>query len=210
VGCYLLNTLLAVPLLYFMVLIVWNTLPYFSFSSADPFFLERPIAYRSPVWRVMFYLHITGGLVILFAPILQFSQTMLQKFPAVHRRMGNIYLHTTLWLAVPTGMYLALYAKGGIWGALLFSLMGVVHFYFTWAGWRTLRGRNANMKKHAAWMIRSYLMALAAVSFRLFHVGLMVIGVRDFYTHALWLSLITNLFIAELLVGLTLKRKNRT
>lgn len=208
VGRYLTITVLGLPILFMMGLIAWNTIPYFTEGASDPFFIEKGETYRNPLWRIAFYLHISFGMICLFAPILQFSKWILNKHPALHRRLGGIYVHTTLWLVAPTGMYLAIYAKGGRWGAILFSILGVLHFYFTLMGWLRMRGPQPDVRSHAAWMIRSYLMAQSAVSFRVFHLLLMVVGVANFYIHALWMSLVFNLLLAEGLVGIiNLKRK---
>ena len=205
---WLLQGLFWVPMLWLMSLIFINTIPYFTHPEGDLFFAERPVAYRSIAWRVVFYIHITSGIVALFVPLLQFSKTVLKRVPHIHRRLGSLYVHGVLWLVVPSGAYMAWYAKGGIWSSLLFTLMGVVHFYFTWAGWRSLRGGKQTVRAHAKWMIRSYAIALTAVSFRLYHVGLMIYGVENFYVHALWLSLFTNVILAELLLAIIFRTKS--
>ncbi|MDA1195732.1 MAG: DUF2306 domain-containing protein [Planctomycetota bacterium] len=177
-------------------LLTENTLPYFSFARDLPFLIEKAAQYQDAVWRVAFYVHISGGLLCLLVALPQFSRTLLRRAPRLHRALGWTYVVSVLGFAAPTGMYLAIFAKGGMAGRLGFIVLGAVFFYTTWRGLERVRARD--FRGHAAWMIRSYAMAASALTFRVFHLLLFVLGVQHEYELSIWLSFVVNLAAAEL------------
>lgn len=192
------GVLLWTPLVYLILLLIWNILPYFSFSSDLPFLQEKAVAMRDPIWRVSFYLHLASGIVVLLAPLLQFSGFVLDRAPAIHRRLGRVYVWTVLWLVVPTGLYLSFYAKGGWWGVTGFALTGVLMFYATWLGNRAIK--TGNRFAHVSWMVRSFMLAMTAITFRILHILLYLAGFQEIYVQALWFSLLINLLLGEWVV----------
>lgn len=188
------------------VLLVRESLPYFTFTDDLPFFLEKWAAYESVVWRVAFYLHVGGGIVCLVVALPQFSKTLLRRAPRVHRFLGWSYVVSVLGFTVPAGLYLALFAKGGVPGRLGFILLGIALLYTTWRGLERVLAKD--FRGHAAWMIRSYAMAASALTFRVFYVLLSVGRVDDAYVISIWLSLIVNLIGAEAVIAR--KRKGAT
>ncbi len=191
----------ALLLLFFAAstaLVVVNTLPYYTFSDDIPFFLEKAVVYPSVLWRVAFYVHITGGVICLVAALPQFSKTLLRRAPRLHRFLGWTYVLSVLVLVAPPGLYLAIFAKGGMAGRFGFIVLGAALFYTTWRGLEHVRSRD--FRGHAAWMVRSYAMAASALTFRVFYLAFYAAGVGSEYVTAIWLSFFVNLFAAELLI----------
>ena len=180
-------------------LVVRESLAYYTFADDLPFFLEKWAAYRSPLWRVAFYLHVSGGLVCLVVALPQFSTTLLRRAPRVHRFLGWSYVLSVLVFTVPAGLYLALFAKGGVPGRVGFILLGIALLYTTWRGLERVRARD--FRGHVPWMIRSYAMAASALTFRIFYLLLSVAGEGSAYVISIWLSLLVNLGVAELLIA---------
>ncbi len=179
-------------------LILLNTLPFYSFSPTVPFLLEKAAAYADPVWRISLYVHITGGLVCLFSALPQFSRTLLRTRPGLHRAIGWTYVASVLVLVVPTGLYLALYAKGGMPGRVGFLVTGLALLYTTWRGLEHVHRRD--FRGHIAWMVRSYAMAATAITFRVLYIAFHAAGTGHEYVLALWFSLFVNWGIAECVV----------
>ena len=184
-------------------LIVWNTLPFFTFADDVPFLLEKAAAARDPLWRACLYVHVAGGVICLLAALPQFSRRLLRFAPRLHRVLGWAYVSSVLGLVVPAGLYLALYAKGGFAGRLGFVVLGVALLYTTVRGVQHVRRRD--FRGHVAWMLRSYAMASSAVSFRAFYLGLHLLGFGETYVVSIWLSFVVNLCLAELVIGLRRK-----
>lgn len=179
-------------------LLIANSLPYFGFAADLPFLLEKGEVARGMLWRGTFYVHVAGGMVCLASALPQFSRTLLRRLPAVHRALGWTYVVSVLVFTAPTGLYLALFAKGGMPGRLGFILLGVALFYTTWRGFERVRARD--FRGHVAWMIRSYALTASALTFRVFHLALYLAGVGGEYVLAIWLSLVVNLAVAECVV----------
>ena len=173
------------------------------------FILEKGEIGRSALWRGSLYVHIVGGLLCLFSALPQFSKALLRRVPAIHRVCGRIYGMSLLVLVSPTGFHLALYAKGGFLGKLGFLTLAVAGFHTTLAGWRTVLPRHRDLEAHRDWMTRSFSLAASAVTFRIYHTLGYLAGMEPErgYIVCLWLSLLGNLAVAELLIR---RRKTRT
>jgi hypothetical protein len=105
-----------------------------------------------------------------------------------------------LLLGAPTGLYMSFFAKGSGAEKGLFMFMALAWFFFT------LKGFTAILQKkvlaHKAWMIRSYAMALTAVTFRVYYIILYLLDVEltKNYEISLWISVVGNLLAAELVI----------
>ena len=64
------------------------------------------------------------------------------------------------------------------------------------AFWTVRRG---NIDQHREWMMRSYAMAMTAVTFRVYHIAFYLLGWDHLenYELSLWISVIGNMLIAE-------------
>ena len=191
-------------------LTTWNVFPYFDLSTAHVFLSEKGPLVQQALWRTCFYFHITGGVVCLSTGLFLFLKPILKKWPLIHIWMGRAYVFTVLYWAGPTGLYMCLFAKGGLAAGLPFTLMGLGWWTFTFLGYRAIR--KGNIKQHIVWMTRSYAWALSAVSFRLFQILLFTVGVSDEanYIFSMWLSLFASLITGELAVKLYTSKSKKT
>jgi hypothetical protein len=181
-------------------LIVLNTLPYYSFRTGFAFLAEKgPLAHVS-WWRACFYTHITGGLVCLVIGPFMLWSGWLGRLPAAHRLLGRVYALAVLGWAGPAGLVLSTTSKGGLSGRGCFLLLCVLWVGATILGIRSILARR--VADHRRWMVRSYALALSAVFFRIFQVGLYAAGLDDEtnYVMSLWLSLAASLVAGEALV----------
>ena len=181
-------------------LIVVNSFGYFASRSPHAFLVEKgPIA-RDPLWKACFYLHVAGGIVcIVLAPLLLWNG-LRRGSMRLHRRLGRGYAVAALGWAGPTGLYLALFAKGGLPGQLGFLTLGVLWYGATVLGVRAVGARRID--EHVRWMLRSYALILSAVFFRMLHVGFYLASVADEpnYVLSTWLSTGLSLWVGEWMV----------
>jgi hypothetical protein len=179
---------------------------YFSGGERPRFLLEKGDWARNPWWLAAFYFHVVGASACLAvgAPLM-FPQ-WTRSHPAWHRRLGYVYLNAVLWTAAPSGIALALAAKGGLWGTTGFTLAGVLWWQTTWSGYRAIRRRDVG--GHVRAMVRSYSWALSAPAFRAIQAALYGVGVADStnYTVSLWLSIAASVCLAESFLGRTRRR----
>ena len=196
----LLELLFWAPVITFSLLLVKNTLPYFDFSPQFSFIRERILLYSDPIWKTSFYIHIGAGILCILTAIIQFSSYILRKRSQIHVVSGKIYVFVVLLIGAPSGLYMSFFAKGEMTERGLFIFMAVAWFVTTYKGF------NAAVTKkfiaHRGWMIRSYALALTAVTFRVYHILFYLGGADHVYNYeiSLWLSVVGNLLIAELII----------
>jgi hypothetical protein len=75
--------------------------------------------------------------------------------------------------------------------------MSLYWFFTTWWGLKTIKEKN--VVAHKIWMIRSYSMAMTAVTFRIYHLVFYVLdwGHLENYEISLWISVLGNMLVAE-------------
>lgn len=200
-----------VPTIFLSLLLVWNTLPYFTFSHHLPFLEERAVLLEKAVWRICFYTHIAAGACCITSALIQFSSWILRKRKKIHVISGKIYVFVVLLLGAPSGLYMTYFAKGGFAERGAFLAMAVFWFFTTYKGFITA-ARDKNFVAHKNWMIRSYAMALTAVTFRVYHILFNEMGMDSFhnYSISLWISIIGNWLVAESVIYLQSKNYLKT
>jgi len=177
------------------------TLPYFSFEYDIAFLLTKQRVLHITPWRWAFYTHISTSLVVLLLGIFQFIPVLLKTAPEAHRLMGKVYVLLVLCISAPSGFIMALYANGGLWAKISFSLISLLWFFFTLQAY--LKIRNGNIQAHTAFMIRSYALTLSAITLRTYVVVLphfFILHSNEMYTLISWLSWVPNLMLAEILI----------
>src|SRR5215210_2509686 len=96
-----------IPVAVFSLLLIYNTLPYFSFSSDFSFIQERALLFQSAVYKPSFYIHIAAGSFCIATALVQFSSYILKKRKKIHIWSGKIYVFVVLILGAPTGLYMS-------------------------------------------------------------------------------------------------------
>jgi uncharacterized membrane protein len=189
-----------VPMMLLSLLLIHNAMLYFTHGGEYGILPEKVVARQDLVWRVCFYLHLPFGSICLFIPSVLLMRNMIPLKVALHRAIGKLYVYSTLAIVCPTGIYLALYAKGGLVTQVGFVLQGILLYYFTWRGLQAiLKGQ---IQEHRRMMVRSYAVAAVVISFRVLHIVFFLINVRyqDNYALSQWLGLTGNILLAEILL----------
>lgn len=178
-------------------LILSNSFVDFRPGGEGVFIEQKGEAGRHPWWLFSLRLHVVAGSICLLASLPQFSRSLLRRVPSLHRTCGKIYAASVLLLLSPTGIHLALSAKGGLPGQGGFLLLGIATFFTTLRGVTTIRRRD--LDRHRRWMTRSFALVATAVTFRIYHVAFFHAGLADEtnYVASLWLSILGNAAAAE-------------
>ena len=146
--------------------------------------------------------------ITLLAAYTQFSNRIRTRHRAWHRSLGKLYAYTVIYVAGPTGLIIGLYANGGVGSRIAFCLLAVLWIWFTVLALQKLHQRM--IEQHAQWMIRSYALALAAITLRVWKVVIIAAfhpAPMDAYRIVAWLSGVLNLVLAELLIIYLVRRK---
>lgn len=179
------------------------TVIYFNFRL-DVFFLtQKPQEIlESPVWLGAFYIHIISSMFCLLAGPWQFLPSLRRRNIRLHRFLGKLYFVTVVFLAGPTGMYMAFFANGGIGTSIGFFLLSLGWIFTTFKAMEAIRNRN--IAAHRAWMVRSFALTFSAVTLRVIWMPLLSQVFQ--LDHALvlvatsYLNWIPNLLFAEWLI----------
>jgi len=150
-------------------------------------------------WNTAFYIHIVFGGIALLVGWVQFSNKLRAKNLSLHRTIGKVYVMGVL-LSSIAGIYVALFATGGIITSLGFLSLGVIWFWTTLTAYFSIR--KGKLKQHENSMIYSYAACFAAVTLRVW-LPLLVMIFKDFitaYTIVAWLCWVPNLVVATLIV----------
>jgi uncharacterized membrane protein len=186
---------------YFCWLMLDITLQYLPPRPDVAFLRIKQDVVGLPYYLPAFFVHAFTAVLVLPAGFTQFSGRLRRQRPRLHRGLGHLYLWVVLLLAAPSGLVLAWHANGGWSSRLAFLLLGLWWLYFTWRAWRTARQRR--WQWHRDFMIRSFALALSAISLRAWKYLLVALfhpRPMDVYRTVAWLSWVLNLVIAEMII----------
>lgn len=186
---------------YFFWLMLKITLQYIPLSNDAAFLNIKQDYIQLMHYRIAFFVHVFSAIIVLLAGYTQFSKSLRIKFPRWHRRAGWLYVLVTLFLAGPSGFIIGIYANGGLSSKLAFCLLAVLWMFFTAISvFKIIRKQ---VFSHRFWMIRSFSLALSAITLRAWKyilVSLFHPRPMDVYQLVAWLGWTLNLLIAELII----------
>ena len=122
-----------IPYALWMVFVLWGTatmahssLTYLELGELHPFALEKYPLPQPELWFAALVVHVPTALFALPACWLLQTRWMLRRFPRAHRYLGRLTALVLLVAVVPSGAYLALFAKGGWPSTVGFLLSGAI------------------------------------------------------------------------------------
>ena len=196
---YLFKTFAYLSLSYFSYLMILITLQYIpiNFNVAFLNIKEAEIAYPHYQWA--FFSHVYSSIFVLLAGIPQFSKTIRNRLPKIHKSLGALYIFLVLFIASPSGLVMAFHANGGFFSKISFSIQAVLWFVFTYKAYQYIREKD--WIKHRKFMLRSYALTLSAISLRLLKwiiVSTFEWPPMDTYKMVSWLGWIVNIVVIEM------------
>jgi uncharacterized membrane protein len=186
--------------IFFAIAIGLYPFAYLFSDMKDAFLSTKPRElFFNTVWHSAFYVHIiTGGTALLIGPT-QFSKHVRQRYLNLHRLLGKCYLISVM-LSGVSGLYIAMYASGGIVSAAGFGSLALAWLFTSSQAYLTVRKKE--ITQHQYWMIRSYALCWAAVTLRIM-LPLSQVFAIDFlvaYRAIAWLCWVPNLIVAEIII----------
>ncbi|MBX7152790.1 DUF2306 domain-containing protein [bacterium] len=174
---------------------------YFVFDMSGGFPSVKPVELlQNKLWITGFYLHISFGGIALLAGFSQFSKRLRNWKLTLHRTLGKIYLISVAISGV-SGLCIAMVAAGGIITTLGFSTAAIIWLFCTQKAYFAIR--SGDIDKHQQWMLRSYSICWAAVTFRIWGPLLQYgLGMEfmDAYRIISWIGWAPNLLVAEIII----------
>ena len=160
---------------------------------------KSPGLSASIFWQWGFYCHIIFGGVALLIGWMGFIKKIRTNHIRWHRLIGKIYVISTI-LSALGGIYIALFATGGIINSVGFLSLGFIWLYTTVKAYLEIRKKN--IMEHQSMMVYSYAACFSAVTLRIW-LPLLVFIFHEFelaYAIVSWLSWTPNLLVAHYLV----------
>ncbi|KFC24170.1 DUF2306 domain-containing protein [Chryseobacterium sp. FH1] len=192
--------ILAIIFIYFFGLMLKITLDYVPVSSNVSFLMIKQTEVTSrPEYLPIFYIHIYSSIFALMAGFI--AVFFDKKLKYLHRFSGRIYVFTTLLLSSLSGVYIGVFANGGLVAKVSFVILGILWFYTTYKSYVEIR--KGNIQQHQFWMWRSYALALSAITLRMWKVILVYLfhpNPMDVYQIIAWLGWVPNLLFVEYLI----------
>jgi uncharacterized membrane protein len=144
--------------------------------------------------------HAAVALIAMAIGPFQFFRKLRNARPALHRRMGQVYVLCCL-IGGAAGLTLAIGTTSGPIATAGFGLLALGWMFSTFKAWRHAVKREIAI--HEQWMIRSFAFCFAAVTLRLYLIPVGAFGL-DFYpafrviSFACW---VPNILIAEWIIA---------
>lgn len=180
---------LSVVSLIALVFIAAVAMPYFSLTQ------EQFRSYWPRRWWLL--LHIGTGIVALLSGPVQLWLGLADRRMQFHRRLGAIYM-VSVGISSVAAYYLAFNTDfGWVFGA---GLGGLATAWVITTGLAFVAIRRHLYEQHKEWMIRSYVVTTAFVTFRLFFTALESAGVgslNEQLTAASWFCWAVPLLVTE-------------
>ena len=189
---------------YLMFKIMWQ----YIYLDTDTAFLRIKQTYVPMLhYRLAFFIHVFSSMLALPAGFTQFSKYIRRKMPDVHRVSGWIYASVVVLVAGPSGFIIGIYANGGWCSQIAFCMLGFLWVLFTILAIFSIRKKK--VKEHQKWMIRSFALAMSAITLRGWKYVLVYLfqpRPMDVYMIVAWLGWVLNLIIAEIIIYKYIKR----
>jgi len=154
---------LLVVLAWFVILCL---VAYFVAKNVPRYFVFTPQSYGQYFWARASWLfpHVACGLLAVLIGPLQFWPRMRRDYLNAHRIAGRVYVVTVLAGAV-AALGMAAKADGG--AAYAAGLAGLAVAWVVTTLMAFVAIRRGNLFQHKQWMVRSYVVTFAFVTFRL-------------------------------------------
>lgn len=175
------------------------TLQYFPFKTDAAFLqIKQTEVTEIPFYLLFFYIHVCSSIFVLLAGFSQFNSSVLKNFPKLHQTIGKLYVFAILFLSAPSGLFIGVFANGGLFSKISFVTLALLWFYFTLKGFTTIK--KGDLHSHKKFMYRSFALSFSAITLRFWKVIIVTLfhpNPMDVYQIIAWLGWIPNLLIVE-------------
>ncbi len=198
----ILKILLIIGFGYFFWLMLKITLEYIPLDTNVSFLMiKQTEVIERPEYLYFFYTHVYTSIFVLLSGFLAILRKdfRLKNF---HKNIGKIYIFLILLLAAPSGIYMGIFANGGIFAKISFVTLGFLWWFSTFKAYQFVRKKQ--FKEHKQWMWRSFALTLSAVTLRMWKVIIVYLfhpNPMDVYQIIAWLGWIPNLLLIECLIA---------
>ncbi len=173
---------------------------YFSDDELAPFVAEKlPLPFEA-AWLFVLQVHVVAAAFALPACLLLLSKTLRRRVPGLHRWLGRVTGGVVVLGLAPSGLYLSLFAKGGLPATLGFMLSGLIVVVAMVQSVRTARAGNLVVHRRFALHVLAQLSVAVTSRAMLFLLDAVDADPDFAYLASLWLPVVGSAAVVELLV----------
>jgi len=178
------------------LVIAWASRVYFASDELAPFVIEKLPLPHEDLWMAALKVHVVAASFALPACLLLSLKRML-RFPRTHRWLGRATGAIILAALVPSGLYLSLFAKGGLPATVGFALSGLI--VAVAMVWGVRRARVKDYVGHRRAMLHVLAQLSVAVTSRTLLALLDAAGIDPdaAYLFALWAPVLAGVGLVE-------------
>lgn len=198
----LLKILLIAGFGYFFWLMLNITLEYIPLKPDVSFLtIKQTEVTQRPEYLYFFYVHVYTSIFVSLSGFL----AILRKDFGIknfHRNAGKVYIFLILILAAPSGVYMGIFANGGLYSKISFLLLGGLWWFSTFKAYQLARQKK--FEAHKQWMWRSFAFTISAITLRMWKVIIVYAfhpDPMDVYQVIAWLGWIPNILLVEYLIA---------
>ena len=196
-----LKILLIIGFGYFFWLMLKITLEYIPINTNVSFLMikQTEVAER-PEYLYFFYTHVYTSIFVLLTGFLAIIRKNfgLKNF---HRNAGKIYIFFILIFAAPSGIYMGIFANGGLLSKISFVILGIFWWFSTLNAYQLARQKK--FTEHKQWMWRSFALTISAITLRMWKVIIVYLfhpNPMDVYQIIAWFGWVSNIILIEYLI----------
>ncbi len=170
---------------------------YFNGDELPSFMVEKLPLPHEELWLFALRAHVFSAALALPICVLLMSKNLLRRASRLHRWMGRVIGMVILLALVPSGLYLSLFAKGGVPSTIGFALSGAIVFVAMVQGIRA--ARRHDLVAHRRAMLHVLAQLSVAVTSRTLLVLCDAVGVdaEVAYLVSLWLPVLCSVAFVE-------------
>ena len=191
----------------YALLLLWLILAYFAgkfiLTAALPYYgFSDEVFGRFLDFRWALIGHITGGMIAIVIGPFQFWKSLRDNYRHVHRFMGKTYMISIL-IGALSATYLAWNSGLAIHWSWAVALQGMSIAWIVTAGMAYRFIRMKKIEQHKRWVIRSYVVTFAFVTFRFINELPAVQALGEFVERGpteIWIAWTVPLLITEIIL----------
>ncbi|GAB0154895.1 hypothetical protein CHRYSEOSP005_01550 [Chryseobacterium sp. Alg-005] len=186
---------------YFFGLMLKITLEYIPLQTDVSFLMiKQTEVIQRPEYLSFFYTHVYTSIFVLLSGFLAIIRKDfgIKNF---HRNLGKVYIVLLLIFSAPSGIYMGVFANGGLLSKISFIILGCLWWFSTFKAYQYARQKKFTL--HKQWMWRSFALTLSAVTLRMWKVIIVYLfhpNPMDVYQIIAWMGWIPNILLIEYLI----------
>lgn len=199
---YTLKILLIIGFGYFFWLMLKITWEYIPLDNHVSFLMiKQTEVIGRPEYLYFFYTHVYTSIFVLLSGFLAILRKDfgLKNF---HKNSGKVYIFLILLFAAPSGIYMGIFANGGILSKTSFVILGCLWWFSTFKAYQLAQQKK--FKEHKQWMWRSFALTISAITLRMWKVIIVYLfhpNPMDVYQIIAWLGWVPNILLIEYLIA---------